>query len=69
MAEAGDDARLRDLRSYSQYEYEDEFVGAVERITGRTVCAFVSGIAPANEFRPSQPPRARRVAAEIVLAM
>ena len=44
MAHTGDHARLRDLRSYFQYEYQDEFVGAVERITGRTVCAFVSGI-------------------------
>lgn len=44
MADAGDHAKLRDLRIYFQYEYEDEFVGAVERITGRTVRGFVSGI-------------------------
>lgn len=44
MADAGDHARLRDLRIYFQYEYEDEFVETVERITGRTVRGFVSGI-------------------------
>lgn len=43
-ADAGDHARLRELRTYFQYEYEDEFVEAVERITARKVCAFVSGI-------------------------
>jgi uncharacterized protein YbcI len=44
MAEAGDHAQLRDLRIYFQYQFEDEFVGTVERITGRTVRGFVSGI-------------------------
>jgi uncharacterized protein YbcI len=44
MADAGDHKQLRDLRTYFQYQFEDEFVGAVERITGRTVRGFVSGI-------------------------
>jgi uncharacterized protein YbcI len=44
MAQQGDHKMLRDLRTYFQYQYENEFVGAVERITGRTVRGFVSGI-------------------------
>ena len=44
MVAAGDHERLRNLRMYFQYQYEAEFVGTVERITGRTVRAFVSGV-------------------------
>ena len=44
MAAAGDHKELRDLRTYFQYLSRDEFVGAVEQITGRRVRAFVSGI-------------------------
>jgi uncharacterized protein YbcI len=44
MAAAGDHERLRDLRVYLQHQHQDEFVGAVEEITGRRVEAFVSGI-------------------------
>ncbi|MDQ3895052.1 MAG: DUF2294 domain-containing protein [Actinomycetota bacterium] len=44
MADAGEHERLRNLRIYFQYEHEAEFVGEVERITGRTVRGFVSGI-------------------------
>ena len=44
MADAGEHGRLRDLRTYFQYQHEADFVGAVERITGRHVRAFVSGI-------------------------
>ena len=44
MAEAGEHERLRDLRMHFQYMSEDAFVGTVERITGRKVHAFVSGI-------------------------
>ncbi|MEA2412706.1 MAG: hypothetical protein QOC77_3267 [Thermoleophilaceae bacterium] len=36
--------RLRDTRMFFQYAKEGEFREAVERITGRTVWAFVSGI-------------------------
>ena len=44
MAAAGDHKELRDLRTYFQYLSRDEFIGAVEQITGRRVRAFVSGI-------------------------
>jgi uncharacterized protein YbcI len=44
MADAGEHERLRDLRTFFQYQHHDEFVGAVEEITGRRVKAFVSGI-------------------------
>jgi uncharacterized protein YbcI len=36
--------RLRDTRMFFQYAKEDEFREAVERVTGRKVWAFVSGI-------------------------
>jgi uncharacterized protein YbcI len=49
MADAGDHKQLRDLRTYFQYQFEEEFVGAVERITGRTVRGFVSGIDTKND--------------------
>jgi uncharacterized protein YbcI len=44
MAAAGDHERLRELRSYFQYQAEAEFRAVVERVTGRTVRAFVSGM-------------------------
>ena len=44
MANAGEHERLRDLRMHFQYLGEDDFVETVERITGRTVRAFVSGM-------------------------
>jgi uncharacterized protein YbcI len=44
MAAAGEHERLRDLRMHFQHLNEDQFVGAVEQITGRKVRAFVSGI-------------------------
>jgi uncharacterized protein YbcI len=44
MADAGEHERLRDLRMHFQYLGEDDFVEAVERITGRKVRAFVSGM-------------------------
>jgi uncharacterized protein YbcI len=44
MADAGEHERLRDLRVHFQYLREDDFVQTVERITGRKVRAFVSGI-------------------------
>jgi uncharacterized protein YbcI len=36
--------RLRDTRMFFQYAMVDEFVGSVEKLTGRKVRAFVSGI-------------------------
>jgi len=44
MAAAGEHERLRDLRMHFQYLGEDDFVQTVERITGRKVRAFVSGM-------------------------
>jgi uncharacterized protein YbcI len=44
MAEAGEYERLRDLRMHFQHLAEDDFITRVERITGRKVRAFVSGI-------------------------
>ena len=44
LAELGEHQRLRDTRMFFQYASAEEFVGAVERITGRKVRAFVSGI-------------------------
>src|SRR4051812_40845439 len=40
----GEHQRLRDIRMLSQYAAEDESRGTVERLTGRKVWAFVSGI-------------------------
>jgi uncharacterized protein YbcI len=44
MADACEHERLRDLRMHFQYMHEDDFVGTVERIIGRKVRAFVSGM-------------------------
>jgi uncharacterized protein YbcI len=44
MAEMGEHQRLRDTRMFFQHASEDEFRGAIERITNRKVRAFVSGI-------------------------
>jgi uncharacterized protein YbcI len=44
MVAMGENQRLRDTRMFFQYATTDEFVGAVERITGRKVRGFVSGI-------------------------
>jgi uncharacterized protein YbcI len=44
LVEFGEEARLRDLRMLFQYAELESFCGPVERITGRKVKAFVSGI-------------------------
>ena len=44
LVEMGEDARLRDQRTFSQYATIDDFVEVAERLTGRRVRAFVSGI-------------------------
>jgi len=44
MAEAGEHHRLRDVRLYFQHGSQAEFRTAIERITGRKVRAFVSGM-------------------------
>ena len=43
MADLGEHQRLRDIRTFFQHAAEPDFVGTVERITGRRVRAFVSG--------------------------
>jgi uncharacterized protein YbcI len=40
----GEHHRLRDTRMFFQYACEEQFREAVERLTGRKVWAFVSGI-------------------------
>jgi uncharacterized protein YbcI len=40
----GEDARLRETRMLFQYSWVGEFCGPVERLTGRKVRAFISGI-------------------------
>jgi uncharacterized protein YbcI len=49
LAAMGEHQRLRDVRLYFQHATEDEFREAVERITGRKVRAFVSGIATGED--------------------
>lgn len=44
LAKLGEHQRLRDTRMYFQHATEEEFRGIVERILGRKVRAFVSGI-------------------------
>jgi uncharacterized protein YbcI len=44
MVAMGENQRLRDTRMFFQYATEKEFVETVERITGRKVRGFVSGI-------------------------
>ena len=44
MASLGEHQRLRETRMFFQHVCEDDFRESVERITGRTVRAFVSGI-------------------------
>ena len=44
LAQMGEHERLRETRSYFQYASVREFCEPVERITGRKVRAFISGI-------------------------
>jgi uncharacterized protein YbcI len=44
LAELGEHQRLRDTRTFFQYATVREFCEPVERLTGRTVKAFISGI-------------------------
>ena len=44
LAQMGEHERLRDTRSFFQYASVREFCEPVERITGRRVRAFLSGI-------------------------
>jgi len=44
MAELGEHQRLRDLRMYFQYATEEQFCQIIERVAGRKVRAFISGL-------------------------
>ena len=44
LVELGEHQRLRDIRTFFQHSSEDHFRQSVERITGRKVESFVSGI-------------------------
>ncbi len=44
LVEMGEHQRLRDLRLFFQYASIAEFIEPVERVTGRKVRAFVSGL-------------------------
>jgi len=44
LAAMGEHERLRDTRSFFQYAAVNEFCAPIERITGRKVRAFISGI-------------------------
>jgi uncharacterized protein YbcI len=44
MVAMGEHQRLRDTRMFFQYASETEFREVIERLTGRQVWAFVSGI-------------------------
>jgi uncharacterized protein YbcI len=44
LVKMGEHERLREMRNFFQYASVREFCDPVERITGRTVRAFVSGI-------------------------
>ena len=40
----GEHQRLRDIRTFFQYATVEEFCEPIERLTGRKVRAFISGI-------------------------
>jgi uncharacterized protein YbcI len=44
MVKMGEHQRLRDVRIFFQYATVREFCDPIERLTGRTVRAFISGI-------------------------
>lgn len=44
MVALGEHQRLRDMRMFFQYAMRADFITSIERITGRTVRAFISGI-------------------------
>jgi uncharacterized protein YbcI len=49
LAAMGEHQRLRDVRMLFQYASEEEFREIVERLTGRKVRAFVSGMDTLND--------------------
>jgi uncharacterized protein YbcI len=49
LAEFGEHQRLRDTRLYFQYATEAQFCEVVERVVGRKVRAFISGLDSAHD--------------------
>jgi uncharacterized protein YbcI len=49
MVEMGEAQRVRESRTFFQVATADQFIAAVEGITGRTVRAFASAIDPLSE--------------------
>jgi uncharacterized protein YbcI len=49
LVELGDAERVREARIAFQAATEDEFTSAVEKILGRDVQAFASGVDPVND--------------------
>src|SRR3954451_16315002 len=50
LVEMGEYQRLRDTRLYFQSATSDKFTQIVERVTGRKVRAFISGLDPAADL-------------------
>jgi uncharacterized protein YbcI len=50
LVQLGEEGRLRDLRLLFQYAEVAVFCDPVERLTGRKVRAFISGIDPASDL-------------------
>jgi uncharacterized protein YbcI len=44
LVRLGEDKRLRDMRTFFQYASVDDFCEPVERLTGRKVRGFISGL-------------------------
>jgi uncharacterized protein YbcI len=49
MVAMGEQQRVRDTRTFFQVATADQFIGAIEAITGRTVRAFASATDPDHE--------------------
>jgi uncharacterized protein YbcI len=49
LAEMGEHQRLRDTRLYFQHATEDQFREVIERVLGRKVRAFISGLDTATD--------------------
>jgi len=50
LVEMGEHQRLRDTRLYFQSATHDRFTEIIERLTGRKVRAFISGIDPEHDI-------------------
>lgn len=50
LVEMGEHQRLRDTRMYFQAATRDKFIEIIERLTGRKVRAFISGLDPSVDI-------------------